>query len=303
MNIITYRKVFFAISGVLLSLSVAAVLIYGFRLGTDFRGGSILEVSYPQGRPDAPLIAQDLDAEGIGSYSLRPSGDDRFVLRSRELVPEEKDRVVAAMSAGGESVVERFNTVGPVAGTELARKSMIALALVILAIVLFITYAFRKVSEPVQSWKYGLATILALAHDVIIPTGIYVFLGQYMNLEIDLLFVTALLAILGYSVHDTIVVFDRVRENLSKNQEYRRDEDFATTVGRSVSETFTRSINTSVTLFLVLGALYFLGSETTKAFSLILLLGAIVGTYSSICIASPLLVTFSQMGKGDNVRA
>jgi preprotein translocase subunit SecF len=303
MNIITYRKVFFAISGILLALSVAAVLIYGFRLGTDFRGGSILELSYPAGRPEGTAITQGLDAEEIGSYSLRPSGEDRFVLRSRELSPDEKDRVVAVMSGGGESVVERFNTVGPVAGTELARKSVIALALVILAIVLFITYAFRKVSEPVQSWKYGLATILALAHDVIIPTGIYVFLGQYMNLEIDLLFVTALLAILGYSVHDTIVVFDRIRENLSKNQECRRNEGFSETVGRSVSETFTRSINTSVTLFLVLGALYFLGSETTKAFSLILLLGAIVGTYSSICIASPLLVTFSKMGKGDSAQA
>jgi preprotein translocase subunit SecF len=303
MNIITHRKVFFVISAALLALSFAVVLIYGFRLGTDFRGGSILELSYPAGRPLGSTITERLDSESIGSYSLRPSGADRYVLRSRELAPQEKDRVVAAMSAGTQSVVERFNTVGPVAGTELARKSVIALGLVVLAIVLFITYAFRKVSEPVQSWKYGLATILALAHDVIIPTGMYVFLGQYMHLEIDLLFVTALLAILGYSVHDTIVVFDRVRENLSKNQEYRRNEEFATTVGRSVSETLTRSINTSVTLFLVLGALYFLGSETTKAFSLILLLGAIVGTYSSICIASPLLVTFSQMGKGDNVRA
>ena len=142
-----------------------------------------------------------------------------------------------------------------------------------------------------SSWKYGLATIIALAHDVIIPAGIFVYLGH----EIDLLFVTGLLAILGYSVHDTIVVFDRVRENLRINQEQNRDEDFEVTVGKSVNQTFTRSINTSVTIFITLLALYIFGSAATQTFSLLLIIGLIAGTYSSIFVASPLLVTFYKL--------
>ena len=148
-----------------------------------------------------------------------------------------------------------------------------------------------------SSWKYGLATIVALAHDVVIPTGIYIVFGKYFGAEIDILFVTALLAILGYSVHDTIVVFDRVRENLRHNQESRSKENFEETVGKSVSQTMGRSINTSVTIFLTLLALYFVGSDSTQNFAFILLIGVLAGTYSSICVASPLLVTLEKLQK------
>ncbi|MHB1330543.1 MAG: protein translocase subunit SecF, partial [Minisyncoccota bacterium] len=178
--------------------------------------------------------------------------------------------------------------------------------LVVIMIVLFITFAFRKVSTQTfnkddiktpSSWKYGLATVISLAHDVIIPVGIFVFLGHYAGVEIDILFVTGLLAILGYSVHDTIVVFDRVRENLRVNQEKNQKEEFEVTVGRSVEQTFARSINTSVTIFITLLALYIFGSTSTKDFSLLLLIGVVVGTYSSIFVASPLLVTFYKLQK------
>jgi preprotein translocase subunit SecF len=166
---------------------------------------------------------------------------------------------------------------------------------VILCIVLFITYAFRKVSEPVASWKYGLATVIALLHDVIIPTGIFILYIHYTGGEINILFVSAVLSVLGYSVHDTIVVFDRVREHLQNNKEGRVKEKFDVTVGKSVSETFGRSINTSLTIFLVLLVLFFLGSVTTKDFSFVLLIGVIIGTYSSIFVASPLLVVFEKL--------
>ncbi len=196
--------------------------------------------------------------------------------------------------SGSAPTIERQNTIGPVAGAELKSKAYKAIAVVVIMIVLFVTFAFRGVSKPVSSWKYGLATIIALAHDVIIPAGVFVFLGHYFGTEIDLLFVTGLLAILGYSVHDTIVVFDRVRENLKTSPS---SESFADTVGKSVSQTFGRSINTSLTIFITLLALYLVGSPATKDFALLLMVGVIVGTYSSIFVASPLLVTFQKWQK------
>ena len=176
-------------------------------------------------------------------------------------------------------------------------KAFLSIGLVILAIVLFITFAFRKVSEPVSSWKYGVITIVALLHDVIIPTGIFAALGHFLGYEIDTLFVTALLVILGFSVHDTIVVFDRVRENLRRSRESRVETPFQEIVGKSIRQTFNRSINTSLTTLLALAALYFLGSDATRHFSLALLIGITAGTFSSIFLASPLLVTVERWQK------
>jgi preprotein translocase subunit SecF len=183
------------------------------------------------------------------------------------------------------------NSIGPLIGKEAAQKAFISIILVILCIVLFITFAFRHVSKPVQSWKYGLMAIIALAHDVIIPTGVFSILGHYLGYEVDTLFVTALLVILGFSIHDTIVVYDRIRENLKNDNTDRTKKDFETIVGESVNQTFVRSINTSMTTILALFVLYFLGPEATKHFSLALIIGVFIGTYSSIFIASALLVT------------
>jgi len=165
--------------------------------------------------------------------------------------------------------------------------------LVLLAIVLFVAFAFRKVSKPISSWVYGLVTILALTHDVLIPTGVFAFLGHFYGFEVDTLFVTALLVILGFSVHDTIVVFDRIRENLHKNEEDRDKKDFETIVGESINQTFVRSINTSLTTLFAIFMLYILGPDSIKNFSLALLIGITAGTYSSIFIGSTLLVAFN----------
>ena len=303
MFIINHRKIFFVLSTILILGSFLAVFVYGLNFGIDFKGGSILEVSYPllpvenmTTRPDMESVKSRLDKLSLGTYILTPSGEANFILKTRDISPAEKSGVLDALSNDGSLIIkeERFNSVGPIVGSELKNKALIAILIVIICIVLFITFAFRKVSHPVSSWKYGLATIIALAHDVIIPTGIFVVWSNFRGGEIDLLFVTALLAILGYSVHDTIVVFDRVRENLRISHDTKSKGSFVETVGMSVTQTFGRSINTSLTIFLALIALYFLGGEATRNFAFVLLVGVIAGTYSSIFIASPLLVTLEK---------
>lgn len=300
MFIVRYRKIFFALTAILVIFSVGSMIFRGFNFGIDFTGGSILEVSYTDSRPDLEAAKAKLDELSLGGYSLRPSGEKGFTLRTKEITSDVKNKVLVALSTDTKTPPheDRFNTIGPTVGSELRNKAYVAIAVTILGIVFFITFAFRKVSRPVQSWKYGLATIVALVHDIVISAGVFIFLTTYIGAELDLLFMTALLAILGYSVHDTIVVFDRVRENLRINAETNnRKEPFEEVVGRSVTQTMGRSINTSLTLVIVLVALYFLGGHTTQDFALLLTIGVIVGTYSSIFIASPLLVVFEKMGK------
>ena len=200
------------------------------------------------------------------------------------------------ITIGGKGVIEemRFESIGPVIGQELQDKSVKAILSVLIAIVLYIAWAFRKVSKPVSSWKYGVTAIIALAHDVIIPTGIFAVLGHLFGIEIDILFVTALLTILGFSVNDTIVVFDRTRENLARDH---HKHDFDWIVNKSVNETIRRSLFTSLTTFLVLFAIYLYGGETIKYFVLALMIGVVVGTYSSIFLASPLLVVWEKWSR------
>lgn len=284
MFVIKYKKIWYTLSALLILASFWAVYRYGFNLSIDFKGGTITEVRYDVDRPDKQKLLQEINSMGIGGFSIRLSGETNYVIRTKELTSAQSDELRELL--GG--TIERQNTVGPVAGAELKSKAVKAVVVVVMMIVLFVTFAFRKVSRPVSSWKYGLATIIALAHDVIIPAGIFVLLHH----EIDFLFITGLLAILGYSVHDTIVVFDRVRENLYLNRENNIKEEFETTVGKSIRQTFGRSINTSLTIFITLFALYIYGSTATANFALLLIVGLIAGTYSSIFIASPLLVTF-----------
>lgn len=296
MFIVNNRKFFFVLAAVLIIGSVFAVWRFGFNFGIDFKGGSLLEVSYQTVRPDIETTKSELNKLDLGNYILTPSGNLNYILKARDLNPTEKVSVLEAFQSdpANPAKEERFNSLGPVVGSQLKTKAMTAIIVVIICIVLFITFAFRKVSKPVASWKYGLATIIALAHDVVIPTGVFVTWIHFHGGEIDLLFVTALLAILGYSVHDTIVVFDRVRENLKTDN---GKTPFVETVGKSVTQTFGRSINTSLTIFLALVALYFIGGEATRDFAFVLLVGVIAGTYSSIFVASPLLVTLESLQK------
>lgn len=288
MFIVTYRKIFFAISAILVVVSLAMVLTRGLHFGIDFKGGSLTEVSYQTTRPEIFELQSAVTSLNLGDVRIQPAGERDAIIRTKNLTQDEYTALLSALSLDKKSVLEekRFTSIGPVVGKELRSRAWVAIVLVILAIVLFIAFAFRHVSEPVASWKYGLIIVIALLHDIIIPTGVVAFLGK----DIDTLFIIALLSIMGLSVHDSIVVFDRVRENLR----LKKWREFTETVGRSLEQTFVRSINTSLTIILVLIALYIFGPASTKDFSFILLIGMFFGTYSSIFLGSPLLVTVKE---------
>lgn len=305
MFIVKNRKIFYIFSALLLGASFFALFQYGLKLGIDFKGGSIVEIEYKTA-PDIEATKSKVASLGLGEFSVRPTGESGIILRTKDLSDPERKKLITALgaepvattsattSAATGGLIKRFDSVGPILGEELQKKSLWSIILVILAIVLFITFVFRKVSKPVASWKYGLVAIVALVHDVIIPAGVFAYLGHIRGTEIDSLFITALLVVLGFSIHDTIVVFDRTRENLRLNEENKTKKEFETIVSESVTQTFARSINTSLTTIIALVVLYMVGPDATKNFSLALLVGITAGTYSSIFIASPLMVTLEK---------
>lgn len=293
MFIVKYRKIFYILSALLILGSIFSIYSFGLKQGVDFAGGSLLSINFEGKVPTQDEVYQALVLLNLKDASLR-SSDNGFIVRLREISQPEKDAIMNSLTNLGYQPIEKtFSSVGPILGKEALQKSWISIALVILVIVCFIAFAFRKVSKPISSWTYGLVAIFALLHDVLVPTGVFALLGYLYGFEIDTLFITALLVILGFSIHDTIVVFDRVRENLAHNEEYNEKKDFETIVGESISQTLIRSLNTSLTTLLAIVALYVWGPETVKNFSLTLIIGITVGTYSSIFIGSPLLVTIN----------
>jgi preprotein translocase subunit SecF len=294
MNITKYEKYFFILPALLSILAVAAIVMWGFKPGIDLVGGSLLQIVYPEGRPEAEVVREAVETLGLGEVRVQPTDTAGYILRQRDLTNDERNSLLAKLGTLGRVKEQQFTSVGPSLGHELLTKAWIAIALIVVSIILFIAFAFRHVSKPVQSWKYGIVAIITLLHDILIPLGLFAFLGYLVGAEVDSLFIVALLTILGISINDTIVVFDRIRENLRLNEEARRHEAFENTVGHSIIQTITRSINTSVTVIIVLLALYFLGPEATKNFALTLIVGMIAGTYSSIFLASPLLVVWER---------
>jgi len=298
--VIKLRVVWFAVSGLLIAASVAAVALWGLRFGIDFTGGTIQEIEWHVARPESARIGEVYRGQGIESVSVVHAGERDTIIRYREIDEAKHAEVIDALKSTfatsdltAESVLDEksFSSIGPTIGDELKRRSIYAIALVLGAIILYIAWAFRRVSRPVASWKYGVTAIVALLHDVFLPIGIFAALGHFLGYEVDILFVTALLTVLGFSVHDTIVVFDRIRENLLK-----REGSFEEIVNYSVNQTFVRSINTSLTVLLVLLAVFFFGGESIHNFTLVLIIGIFFGTYSSIFIASPILVSWHRRG-------
>lgn len=292
MFIIAYRKIVVALTVVVMIAAAVTVGYKGLNYGIDFTGGSIVEISYTETVPSHDEVSDAVSQVVPEGYSVRQAGETGFAIRTPFISEEEHQVLVEELSFGGTHTFEqdRFSSIGPVIGNELKSKALWAIAIVVLVIVLFVAFAFRKVSKPVSAWMYGLAAIVALIHDMLIPTAIFALIGA----EVDVLFITALLAILGFSVNDTIVVFDRIRENLKENNDTNVKEKFTDTVGKSVSQSFARSINTSLTTLVALLALYFVGGSTTQMFALTLAVGVIAGTYSSIFFASPLLVLLNR---------
>jgi len=283
------RKITYILSAALMGVSFLVLLMWGLRPGIDFTGGSLLEIEYKAARPAIDQLQKAVNELGFGNVTLQPVGEKGAIIRLKDLSQEERQKLLNVLAIGGAQLEEkRFDSIGPVIGKELRQKSWIAIGLVILMIILYISWAFRKVSRPVASWKYGVAAVIALIHDVTIPSGLFAMLGHFKGVEVDVLFITAILTILGFSVHDTIVVFDRIRENLKKQV----GKSFEDTVEASIRQTIARSVATSLTVIFVLVALLIFGPDSIKYFSLTLLVGITSGTYSSIFLASPLLVSW-----------
>jgi preprotein translocase subunit SecF len=288
LNIVGRRYWYFAISLIVIIPGLVALALWGLPLAIDFTGGSLLEVRFESGSPPAPAEIVTLYEEvGVGDPLVQSAGESDIVARSKTIDEAAKAEILSEMEArfGGPLTVLRFESVGPAVGTEVAQRAAGAVGLAALGIMAYITYAFRGVSHAL---RYGLAAILAMLHDVAVVIGIEAIIGHFLGWEVDALFLTALLTVIGFSVHDTIVVFDRIREN----QRIYRRLDFETLVNHSIVQTLDRSINTQLTVMLTLLALLLFGGVTTRHFVAILLIGVFSGTYSSIFNAAPILVVW-----------
>ena len=303
-EIVKNRKVWYSISGIFVIASLIYIAIFGVRFGIDFTGGSVLEISYTQERVSVEQLNEVLAENDIESVIIQAADERGYILKMPQITEDQRRAIIAGLKnqIGQETVDEaivgdeaqpnalierRFESIGPVIGQELKTRSLKAVVMVLIAILLYISWAFRKVSRPVQSWKYGIVALVTLFHDVIITMGVFTLLTHAFGWEINSAFVAAILTILGYSVNDTIVVFDRIRENVPKVS-----GSFAEIVNTSVNQTVSRSINTSFTTSLVLLAIIIFGGSTIQPFVTSLLIGVLIGTYSSIFIASPLLVSW-----------
>jgi preprotein translocase subunit SecF len=297
MNVAKNLNYFFILPALLSVVAIAALLMWGLKPGIDLSGGSLLQVSFAQPVPTPAQIQTAAAPLNLGELRIQPAGTTAYILRTRALTNDEKNGLESALGTLSTVHEDEYNAVGPTIGAELLNKAWIAIVLVIVCIIAFIAFAFRGVSKPVASWKYGVVAIITLIHDILIPIGLFAILGHFAGAEVDSLFIVALLTILGISINDTIVVFDRIRENLSRNQERNKKEVFSEVVGRSIMQTLARSINTSLTVVIVLVALYIWGPASTATFALTLIVGMIAGTYSSIFLASPLLVVWERLQK------
>lgn len=288
---IKYSKVWFAISALTVIISVWAIATFGIKLGIDFTGGSLIELSFSKGRPTTEQIQTTLESEGLKQYIVQKAGESKYIIRTSFLTEDQHQSVLKKMQGnfgkdGNKVLEESFQTIGSAVSEQLRQRAISSIVWVNIAIILYVAYAFRRVSRPVASWKYGLLAIVALVHDILLVMGAFAFLGHYFGIEVETDFVLALLTVLGFSVTDTIVVYDRIRENIV----HHSADNFPEIVNFALNETLMRSLNTTLTVLLPLFALYFLGGESIRNFSLALLIGMASGAYSSIFIASPLLV-------------
>lgn len=286
LNIIRYYKFWMTLSIALFVAGVISLAVFGLKLGIDFQGGTLTQLAFEQA-PDTVAVAETVKSAGIEHAQIQSAGEKSLIIRTE---PQEKaahDAMIKALQEKfGNVTEEQYTSIGPVIGKELRSRAFLQLLLVSLGIIFYIAYAFRKVTRPVSSWRFGIAAIIALIHDLFIVIGVFSILGHFYGVEVDGLFVTAILTVLGFSVHDTIVVFDRIRENLR----IRAGQSLSEIINNSINQTLIRSLNTTLTVVFVLTALLLFGGETIRWFTAALLIGIIAGTYSSIFVASPILL-------------
>lgn len=314
---IKFRKFFYILSSVLVIVSIISLVVFGLPLGIDFKGGSFLELKFISDEAgnvnvlSREEILSALSELSLGTIQVQETDGKAVILKFRDIDEETHQLILEKLrnakniknvEVEGEEVIElskielinfeeeKFESIGPVIGRETMRKSFIAMGLVFVMIVVYVAWAFRKISYPIGSIRYGIIALVALFHDILITLGVFALYASYTNSEIGVPFIAALLTILGYSVNDTIVVFDRVRENLFKLGDRI---SFEKLVSKSVRESLVRSINTSATTLSVLFAVFFFGGPTIHNFVFALIVGISIGTYSSLALASPLLVTWA----------
>jgi len=287
-NFLKYKKFYFVLTGILILASLFVILKFGLNWGIDFTGGTILEVVYQDERPSNAKVRELLQGLDLGDFSIQPADEKGLILRMKEVSEETHQEIMKKLSENGQVKLDelRFESIGPVIGQELKEKTKLVTILSLLALLVYIAIAFRKVNYPAKSWQYGLVTLLCLTHDLLIPLGIFAVLGNFYGVQITIPIIVALLTILGYSINNIVVVFDRIRELLLR----RVAKTYEETVNLALNQTLTRCLNTSLTTLFVLLALFFLGGETLKYFALMLILGISFGTYSALLLAGPLMV-------------
>lgn len=287
-NFTKYSKVYYVLFAILVIGSVVSLSVFGLKFGIEFTGGSNMQLEFLDKRPSNEQISKQLESFKLGDIIIQPTGQNGVIMNFKGVDETVHQQILSKINELSKVEEKGFQFIGPSVGQELKNKTEISIALALLAITIYIAFAFRKVSRPVASWKYGITSLIALFHDVLVPLGVFSILGHYYNVEITIPIVAALLTILGFSVHDTIVIFDRIRENILR----RGMGQFEETVNWSLNQTIGRSISTVITVLLVMFALFFFGGDTLKYFSLALIIGITSGAYSSIFIASPLLVSW-----------
>ncbi len=283
-----YRLIYFIFSGILIAASAAAIVAYGLKPGIDFTGGSILEVRYTQERPSNQEVRGKLSGVDLGSFDVQQAGEKGVILRMKYVNEDIHNEILQKLGKSEGKIEEvSFESIGPTIGKELRGKTNIVVLLSLLSMLVYIALAFRKVRRPVKSWQYGVVSVIALFHDVLIPLGVFAVLGKFYGIEITIPVITALITVVGYSINNVIVVFDRIRENI-----FRGAQSFEEVVDKSLSQTLSRQVNTSLTVLFVVLAVFFFGGETLKYFALAMILGVVAGVYSSFFIAGPLLVSW-----------
>jgi len=294
MNIpfVKYRKICFIFSGILIVGSLVCLIIFGLKLGIDFTGGSILELEFKTVRPANQEIGESLKEFNLGEISIQPANEKGLILRMKDISEDVHQQIIQKLKANGELEEKRFESIGPVIGQELKEKAKLLIAISLLSIVFYIAIAFRKVQKPLSSWQYGIASLLILSHDILIPLGVFALLGKFYQVQLTIPIICAILTVVGYAINNVVVVFDRLRENLLRGVFRDFVLGFEEATNKTINQTLTRQLNTSLTTLFPLIAIFFLGGETLKYFALTLILGITAGTYSSIFLATPILVSW-----------
>ena len=298
MNFLKYSKLYFAIAIIAVVLSVYALFAYGLKVGIDFEGGSLLQFDYKNSRPEISAIQTALSGiEETKNVQIQPMGNNGIALKisKKDISQDVYNSIISKIKETGEIDEKSISTetISPLVGKELKDKTIVVAVVALIAMLFYIAIAFRNVSKPITSFQYGLSSTLMLFHDVIIPLGVLALLGHLYGAQLTIPVITALLTIVGSCINNTVVVFDRIRENLTKD----RKSSYEEIVNKSLNETFARCINTSLSIMIALCVLYYFfgNEESLKYFTILMGVGIIAGTFSSTFLASPVLVSWNEL--------